>query len=50
MNFHLESHFNNVENIGEILNQMTEYFQPLKNETGQVTVKTGCFIYKITKL
>ncbi len=49
MNFHLESRFNQSDNLSEVLADLSEYFKQFTNKKGEIFIKPGCFIYTAIK-
>lgn len=49
LNFHLESHFNDDENVETVIREIEEYAQQFKTSEGKYSIKPGCFLYKVIK-
>ena len=50
LNFHMESYFNESDDVEEIINELSNYFENFREESGKISIKPGCFIYKIRRL
>ncbi|CAG1023504.1 hypothetical protein DOJK_02441 [Patescibacteria group bacterium] len=49
MNFHLESHFNQLDIVEEVVEDLTNELNKYKDEDGTIRVKPGFFLYTITR-
>ncbi|MDR2458260.1 MAG: class I SAM-dependent methyltransferase [Clostridiales Family XIII bacterium] len=49
-NFHMESFFNESILFPNVINELTQYFKRYTNQDNSISIKPGCFIYKITKI
>lgn len=47
MNFHMESYFNESNDVEKIINELKNYFQLFTNEDGTISIKPGCFIFEV---
>ncbi len=50
INFHLESYFNDRDELVDIYSELHNYFIKFKNKKKEIVMKPGCFIYEIRRL
>ena len=50
MNFHMESYFNESPLLGEVIEDLTDYFKKYKHKDGSIQIKPGCFVYTVKKI
>lgn len=50
LNFHMESYFNEKEEVVEVIEDLKQYFNQFKDKDGKIKIRPGCFIYKIKKV
>ncbi len=49
LNFHMESYFNETEELYEVYNDVKKGLNKYLNQDGSISIKPGCFIYIIEK-
>lgn len=49
INFHLESHFNDKDELPEVYQELYDYLSKFEDDKKQVVIKPGCFVYEVNK-
>jgi hypothetical protein len=50
LNFHMESVFNDSDELGEIVLELSADLLKYQQNDGTITIRPGCFIYKVKRL
>jgi hypothetical protein len=50
VNFHLESYFNDRPELPRVIDKLSTYFKAFTLPNGNISIKPGCFVYKINRI
>ncbi|HEY4523430.1 MAG TPA: methyltransferase domain-containing protein [Candidatus Paceibacterota bacterium] len=50
LNFHMESHFNNINQIENIITELLHDIESYRESDGVIRIKPGCFVYTVFKM